>query len=429
MKKISILSVVCAVLFTLTGAAQNKYVPMLEQQLLKNHEMQLKSGVVGSYPQHIEEFSWTTSWVPYRTIDIQYNANGDPTVIEYNQGGSRTRDLFSYNSRHETTEVVNQSMATGSWVNQTRQVTIYGSHDMPTEFRNEQWMGGAWVLESGTQQSYEFNEDRVTVMISKNWDSGTSTWVNTSRETYTYSGSGVLYSTVVMDKWSGTAWTPNIKMDYTWSNNLPAVVINYLWENSAWAIQGKSVYSWTEPSFVVVQSNYDNGIYTDYMRITTTHDSHGNTTLSQAEMNFGVWTVFSSTRYTLTYSGNNLTQRITENMSFATGGTWSNTLKEVFSNFASLGTNPTILGDTGVSLFPNPAGSQVVVHLALKQSGSVSLSVVSMTGQLILTESVTANGTEVNHQLNLDKVRPGSYILIARDRNGNEIGKTRLVRE
>jgi hypothetical protein len=218
-------------------------------------------------------------------------------------------------------------------------------------------------------------------------------------------------------------------MEYTWTNNRPTEVLDYVWENGAWILQGKTTYSWDEPSLIMTSYENTDGTWTPAMRITNTHDSHGNTTLSQMEMNIGSWMIFSSTRFTLTYSGNNLTQRITESMSFATGGAWSYSLKEVFSNFASLGTDVTPVNETAVSLFPNPAGKQVVVQLSLRQSGAVSLTVVSMTGQLVLAESVTANGTEVNHLLNLEKVRPGSYILIARDRNGMEIGKARLIRE
>jgi len=52
-----------------------------------------------------------------------------------------------------------------------------------------------------------------------------------------------------------------------------------------------------------------------------------------------------------------------------------------------------------------------------------------MTGQKILEENVTANGSDVNYQLNLNIVRPGSYLLMARDKQGNEIGKAHLVKE
>ena len=94
-----------------------------------------------------------------------------------------------------------------------------------------------------------------------------------------------------------------------------------------------------------------------------------------------------------------------------------------------MSTDPTLLADAGLSIFPNPAGKQAIVRLSLPEAGLVTLSVISMTGQRILEETVTTNGSDLNYQLNLNKVRPGSYLLIARDKQGNEIGKTRLIKE
>jgi hypothetical protein len=148
------------------------------------------------------------------------------------------------------------------------------------------------------------------------------------------------------------------------------------------------------------------------------------------------WAVFIAIRFQLTYSGNNLTERITQAFSMfpptvqgaSSGLMYINKLKEVFSNFASMSTDITPLA-AGLTVFPNPAGKQAIVRLSLLKAGSVTLSVFSMTGQKILEETITANGSDVNYQLNLNGVRPGSYLLIARDKQGNEIGKTQLVKD
>lgn len=419
---------ISAIMFAVAGMSQDKYMPYLQKLALKNDAGQLKTGVVGSYPQHAEEFNWTTDWVAYRTIDINYNSNGDPTVIEYNQAGKRTRDLFSYNSQHQATEIINQSMVSGNWVNQTRQSTTFDNNGFETESRSEDWSGTAWVLTGGSQISYEFDGNRVKVLTAKDWKPETSTWVNSMRETYTYTGADAHFASVIMDKWT-TTWVPNIKMDYTWNGNVFTEVQNSTYVGSAWVIQGKTAYEISALSTVMTQYQYSDGTFTAFTRTTITRDSHGNTTLSQMEMYAGAWAVFQATRYQLTYSGNNLTQRITQTTSIGTPGVWTNTFKEVFSSFASLSTDVTPLGVSGISIFPNPAGKDAVVRLRLLKAGEVTLSLISMTGQSVLEKTFTTNGSDVNYQLSLEKVRPGSYILIAHDKAGVELGKTRLIRE
>ena len=82
-----------------------------------------------------------------------------------------------------------------------------------------------------------------------------------------------------------------------------------------------------------------------------------------------------------------------------------------------------------VRIFPNPAGKEAVVRIALLKAGSVTISLISMTGQLVVSETVTANGSDLNYTLNLKHVSPGSYLVVARDKQGNEIGKARMIKE
>lgn len=427
MKKIGITLAVSAILLSANVLAQENYMPFLLKESLKRNAAQLKSGIVGSYPQHTEEFNWATDWVAYRTIETSYETFGEPKAIEYNQNGNRTRDLYSYNGDNKVTEVIHQSMTGGVWVNQTRQVTAYNNLGYASESRYEQWNGTSWDLASGSQTTYEMDGNRIMIMTTKDWKTDTSTWVNSTRETYTYTGAGIFYSTVITDTWDN-AWVPTIKMEFTWNGNMIAESLDYNYQDNAWNLQGKTVYEFqSNNSMIMTSYTYlgpDN--WMGSFRITLTNDSHGNTTLNQMEMYTTAWTVLSATRYQLTYAGNNLTQRIRQT---AAGPIWNNTLKEVFSNFASMSTDITLLPDTGLSVFPNPAGKQASVRLSLLKAGSVTLSVFSMTGQKILEETITANGSDVNYLLNLKGVRPGSYILIARDKQGVEVGKTRFIKD
>ena len=437
MKKIAICLAVCAILFTANSLAQEKYMPYLLKESLKKSTVQYKSGVAGSYPRHAEEFNWDTDWVPFRTIETSYTSFGEPSAIEYKQGVDRTRSLFSYNNQNQQTEAINQVMTDGAWLNQSREVSSYNNLGYMEELRDEQWNGTGWDLKFGTQVSYEMNGNQLLVMTAKAWNTETSAWDNSMRETYTYSGEGTDYASSIMDMWDN-AWVPTMKYEYIWAGHQVSESLSYTYENDEWILTGKTTYEFLEndSSIMTSYAYAGDGIWSPSMRMTSTFDTHGNATLVQTEMFMADWTVFTATRFQLTYTGNNLTQRITQAFSMfppaaqgtASGATWRNMLKEVFSNFASMSTDANLLDPAGMSVFPNPAGKQVTVRLSMQKAGSATLSLISATGQKILEETVTFNGSDLNYLLNLNEVPPGTYLLTARDKQGVEIGKIRLVR-
>ena len=66
---------------------------------------QLKTDIVGSYPQTIMEYNWMVEmWMLLQTSYISYNAQGDPTEIRVVGMKEEYRTLFTYNSDHFETE-------------------------------------------------------------------------------------------------------------------------------------------------------------------------------------------------------------------------------------------------------------------------------------------------------------------------------------
>ncbi|MDD4644409.1 MAG: T9SS type A sorting domain-containing protein, partial [Bacteroidales bacterium] len=428
--------VVSAVLLSTAGFAQDKYLPSLLKESMKNSR-QFKSGIVGSYPRHTEEYLWNETWVLNRTIETSYTTFGQPAVIEYRQGEGLSRRLFSYNDQHNETEMILQNKAGDAWINSIRTVTIYEAANRIQEYRTDKWTGTVWEISDGSQISYETDGDRVTVMTSKAWNSVTSTWDYSMRETYTYSGAGSNYATSITEMWDN-GWVNMAKYEITWTGNDITQTINYAYDGGTWVMSGKTVYEFLEYDSLVMTSYSYVGpdTWMGTTRITSTNDSYGNEIFEQVEMYMMAWTVFSASQCELTYVGNNLTQRIRQTFSMfspvAQGDnlvTWINESKEVFSNFASMGTDVTLLPDAGIRIFPNPAGQEVLVRMSMLKTGVVTLTLFNTTGQKILEENITTNGSDINYQMNLHWVSPGTYILTARDKQGTEIGKTRLIKE
>ncbi|MFA6127590.1 MAG: T9SS type A sorting domain-containing protein [Bacteroidales bacterium] len=428
MKKIVLSLVAFAMLFTTNALAQNAYIPHLIKEMQRKNDIQLKSGVVGSYPRHTEEFNWTTAWVLFRTLETSYTSFGEASAIEYTQGSNKTRRLFSYDAQHNGTEHKYQNWNGTAWVDVERWTSTYNASGYETETRHETW-NGAWVLQDGTQNTYTMDGNRISVVTMKEWNMMTQTWDNSLRETYTYSGTSIYFGTIIVEKWEVNQWVNQTKVEYSWTGDKVSTSIMYDWTNNVWVVSGKIVNEYPDNLTTVMTIFTDDGSggWMAVSRTTSTVDSHGNATLQQTEMNMGTWTIFAAIRYTLTYDGNNLTQRITETFTF--GGNWTNTKKEVFSNFASLSTDITLMPDIGLTVFPNPAVSETMVRISQPNPGQVTLTLTSITGQKVLEETITATGSDVNFQLNLSKVGRGSYILVARDKQGVSIGKTHLIKE
>jgi hypothetical protein len=439
MKKIGFSLAFCALLFAANGLAQDRYMPYLIKESIRKSAEQLKSGTIGNYPQHTVEYTWgTTDWVLFRTIETSYKSFGEPDVIEYQQGENTTREMYFYNDQHQQTQVTTQEMVGGSWADQSRYLTTYNNQGLGIEYSYEEWIGSAWVRKNGSQVTFEMDGDRVSVMTSKNWEESSSTWVFSMRETYSYAAAGLHFASVIMDMWDN-AWVPTLKSEYTWSGDRYTQSLDYTYEEGVWVLSRKTTYEyegatsaiWTSYSYIGEDT------WMALSRMTLLYDSHGNTTLNQTEMMMPDWTVFSATKFLLTYSGNNLTERIIQSYSMfppaAEGAArtiqWRNVMKEVYSNFASMSTDVTPLETAGITVFPNPAGTQATISLSLLKTGLVTLQVISINGQKIVEETFTASGLDVNYQLNLKKVPRGSYLLIASDKQGVEIGKARLIRQ
>lgn len=438
MKKSMISFAVCFFILTFNGMAQEKHPSAIHDKTATRNVINLKSGLVGSYPQHIVEYQWVTDWVLSKTTEISYTGIGEPSTIEVEQAdGTKIRDRYTYDSQNRQTENLTQSWIEGNWVNQSRMVLIYNDQGYEAENRVEYWQNDAWIMLGGSQITYEWDGNRVTRMTIKNWNPALSAWENYYRETISYPGTGSQYQTTVNEYWEND-WVKTGKHEYTWNNDRISEDLAYIYQEDQWVLSGKTFYEYPDLKYIVTSFTYlgsDNWMPTK--RYTIEFDTHGNTILNQTEMYAVNWMITTAARFQLTYSGNDVTERITQTYSIyppggqqgTMTGTWKNLIKEVFSNFASLSVNTLHLPEAGISVFPNPSGDQVVIRLSLPETGRITLSVLSINGQKMLEENFISNGLEINHSLNLSKISQGSYILKAVDKNGMEIGKTLLIKQ
>ncbi len=62
-------------------------------------------------------------------------------------------------------------------------------------------------------------------------------------------------------------------------------------------------------------------------------------------------------------------------------------------------------------LYPNPAKDETTIKITLPTLGRVSLSVIDITGRVILTDQFDVNDKEFNHRLNVSSLRAGIYLI------------------
>jgi hypothetical protein len=439
MRKIVIILTVCAFALCSSVTARQVQKPSLHQKLLENGKGNLKVSVIGSYPQRVKESHWAeTGWELWQNIKIVYNSYGSPTEIIYEMGeNSQIRKKYSYDDAGYRTEILTQYLNDGNWENQERQSWKYGENKSYRTFLSETWADGNWQLTDGQNQSYSYDEsDRLDEEILTQYDSGKGVWENMQKNKYYYPGSDEQYNMVYIFLWAGQ-WDLIQRWDYTWRTSLDFDVITKManpLQEDFWTIQGKTTYYLENQNLIITNYGYlpDNGgEYRATDRIRMPADVHGNPTGNYFERNITDegWVIEYGTRYDLTYSGNNLAERITEEFNIYESPYWKLAVMEEFSDFASMGVEVPSLSDAGLTFFPNPAGDQTRVSLAGEWSGTVTLSVFSMTGLKISQQPFAVSGLAINLNLNLTGLSPGIYLVTASDGLGRDLGRKILIRE
>ncbi len=189
----------------------------------------------------------------------------------------------------------------------TRTFDINGN--VLTELLGESWNTGTSTWENGGRNSYTYDgSGNLLTELEESWNTGTSTWVNIYRYTYTYDGSGNML-TELDEFWnSGTSsWRNYERLTYTY--------------NGSNKILTELEESW----------NTGTSTWVNNSRYTYTYDGSGNllTELSES-WNTGTSTWVNSDRYTYTYNGSNkiLTELVE---SWDTTSIWVNTYRDTYT--------------------------------------------------------------------------------------------------
>ncbi len=399
----------------------------------------LKTDLVGSYPQVVQEYNWVAEfWLIYQTTYITYTSFGEPSEEKMIGTNGDSRFLYTYNSDHNQTEVLEQHREGGEeWVNYTRELIEYVDGRWTSKLTNEQWNGSGWDMIYGNQYTYTYDGDLITGFVIQIWDKESGQWINSTRTTQSYSSEDGMVSEAVSETWEDGAWVNFSKVKYVWLDEQIGEMYMSGWLDNAWVESTKMTFDYGDFSSLTftVYIGPGDGTWTPSQRIIDQNDSHENLILSTMEFYTTDWEMLSGMQFLLTYNGNDVTERITKMYSpFEPGisstvstSTWNNVLKEVFSEFASLSSIPLLLGGESISHYPNPASDQVDLNIHNLKNTQLSVSVMSLSGQAGLTELINVPTDEYHHALNVRSLPAGTYIILTNDKSGRLVSSSKLI--
>jgi len=402
-------------LLVLLAAVTIRVSAQVDPLATKGHQTILKTGVVGSSPQHMEEAFWMDEvWVPYATEDIQYTNDGSPTVIERSDPEGKTRELLSYDNRGWAVESVMQIWIDNLWVNQTREIDNFDGEQY-LGYTEETWTDGAWVLVEGMSYEYQKDNDLVEELIIK-LKRPEEDWINYQKYSYIYVGSSNLVASLIIESWEEEKWVNSMKIENEYEDDLVVESLYYSYDGTAWIVNTKMTETYGDyDSYYLTNYTLVDGEWAVSSRTSYEYDSHGNETLFLIEFYTDGWQAYMGDKFNLTYDGNNLTQRITQNYNLD----WVNALKEVFSNFHTAGITASLNDDLSFQTFPNPAKESLFVK-ASNPGGTedIQITIYSITGQKALSNSFSLrNGTQ-QLSIPVDQLKRGAYIIRIQDEKG-----------
>lgn len=428
----------------LSGFSRNhKELPVSSQDLktlvddLKSSRENLKTGSSTDLPGTTEVYTWSDSiWIKEKTVSTVYNVAGYPLSEFWDMVARNDEKIFiSYNQNNDLTERLFRVLNNSIWKDSLRERWQYNTQGDLFFYVNEASLEGSWVITEGYKLDLEYAGSLVTSEVYYVYDPDSSAWDLTERYTYLYTNGKRVGETVEVYKNGG--WVLDAKYtDFTDAQGRVDSSYVEIWNGASWQKVALEKYAYTgQYGMGITMYEWDTigKVYVPIDRWFQDYNSHGDMISMIWETWTGTeWMLMIGYRVTETLSGQRVVMRVTELYSFdwftGSPGKWENAVKEVYTDFIKLGTDPLMTAPPGILCYPNPAGNQTAVSLTLPNNGDVVLAVYSLTGQKVMEQSFSTGSSNFVFQLKLDKVQSGTYLLTASDSGGRLIAKTRLIK-
>jgi hypothetical protein len=144
--------------------------------------------------------SATSAWDAYSRTTYTYDAS-NKLITTINESWSTATSSWNNNYKQTNTYDVSGNLTeelyqtwdgtTAAWVNSGRNINTYDGMNRRTQTLNESWgTGGTWEVGGYKALFSNFDGTQPQTIINQNWDGGTMTYNNSSRDNYTYNADG-----------------------------------------------------------------------------------------------------------------------------------------------------------------------------------------------------------------------------------------------
>ncbi|MFH0760301.1 MAG: T9SS type A sorting domain-containing protein [Bacteroidota bacterium] len=379
-------------------------------------------------PRATDGYNWLNNlWNLHKHTDITYDWDGCITseVITYATG---EKYRYTYESDETSDYEYCDKWIDGAWVPFTRELWDYSNEEEILEYyRREEYINDAWVKAEEETYEIEIIASQLIRSTLSQYDPVTGQMKPVNRSTYTYFGSGLM-SSCIFEQYLNGVFTNQYKDDFSWLNQTQLnYILSSFWSNNNWSLTGKTDYTWKD-----LRSNQwtysftiDAGLsWFPVIRCTNGFDSRGNeTSLFVDTWQNGAWVTSSGSLFNLTYSGNNLTERITQvwtpGFLKSGSGEWVNSYKDVYSDFYNLGIETTGLPGLELTCYPVPASGRLTIGFNSQNPGIKTIDLLSTTGRLVRRETIAGSEGVVNWDIS--SLPQGQYLIRLTDASGRNI--------
>ncbi len=420
--------------------------------------LQQKQAATKRQPHSMSTFNYDTTdkaWLP----ELNYALTYDQGVLVQetatnNIGVNVSRTTYTYSGKNLTENLV-ETYDAGNWVNSYRLLLTYNIDGDLIREELQDWYDNKWNTSYGMAREYNQSNTDTVEIIDSMWngfayeavqktieifvpgtkdfselqllmpEAGSTSWVNSYRELYTYNLNGKLQS-LKKQNWDGANWINFMQLtNYNW-DTLSNLVKSYVTQNWNDLTQQWSNYSIDTFEYF----NYKGMMNTTYYfvpgglrpstRSTYLNDSLMNQKLSKYENwddQTNTWEAMMHNESVYTYDRDSVILTKVD-LALVKNNAIDSMVKTVYFYNVLSGVNNTKTFDYNV--YPNPAKNNVNIKLSnVLSSEKVDVLIKNISGQTISKHSFNAD----NISLDISDLSSGLYLLQINTETGTQTAK------
>ena len=225
--------------------------------------------------------------VPSLTMETSMTRNvlkqAENDTVLYRSGSQYTLNnasIYNYDAGGNIVERV-MDFYSGSWAPLNRRQYVRNSASKITNSLFQGWVNNAWENSNQSTTTYNGNND-MTDQIFQSWVTSSSSWKNSGRSRYAYTGSHL--DTLTTYTWSN-AWINSSRDTYSPAGALDSVTIEN-WNGTQWEGNVRYVRSWSQGKLTSVVVKQFSTTWENVHKFEYQYDSNGNHTTTNRSIYF-----------------------------------------------------------------------------------------------------------------------------------------------